>query len=162
LAALQHFSNFTLLIFNRMTIPRLTVSTPIEMIEHYMKDTMIEHLGIRLTAYGEGWVEATMPIDHRTFRPGGILHGGANLALAETIAGFGSMLTVDIQHYDVRGIQVSGNHTGKAEGTLVYARAEALHLGKRTQVWNVDIKSESGNLISTARVTNMIVKRNEK
>ena len=145
-----------------MTIPKLTVITPIEMIEHYLKNTMIEHLGIRLTAFGEGWVEATMPIDHRTFRPGGLLHGGANLALAETIAGFGSMLTIELPDYDVRGIQVSANHTGKAEGNLVYARAEALHLGKRTQVWNVDIKSESGKLVSTARVTNMIVKRNGK
>ncbi|MGE5394774.1 MAG: PaaI family thioesterase [Candidatus Saccharibacteria bacterium] len=145
-----------------MTIPKLTKDTPLEMIGQYMKNTMIEHLGIQLTAFGDGWVEATMPIDHRTFRPGGILHGGANLALAETIAGFGSMLTVDIQEHDVRGIQVSGNHTGKAEGTMVYARAEALHLGKRTQVWNVDIKSESGKLVSTARVTNMIVKRNGK
>ena len=145
-----------------MEIPKLTITTPIEVIEHYLKNTMIEHLGIRLTAYGEGWVEATMPVDHRTFRPGGFLHGGANLALAETVAGFGSMLAVDIQEHDVRGIQVSANHTGKAEGNTVYARAEVLHFGKRTHVWNVDIRSESGKLVSTGRVTNMIVKRNGK
>jgi len=144
-----------------MTIPKITVTTPIEMIDHYLKNTMIEHLGIRLTAFGEGWVEATMPVDYRTFRPGGFLHGGANLALAETVAGFGSMLTVDVQEYDIRGIQVSANHTGKADGGIVYARAEVLHLGKRTHVWNVDIRTESGKLISTARVTNMIVKRHE-
>lgn len=131
------------------------------MIGPYLKNTMIEHLGIRFTSYGEGWVEATMPVDHRTFRPGNLLHGGANLALAETIAGFGSMLTIDIQEYDVRGIQVSANHTGKADTGLVYARAEILHLGKRTHVWNVDIRSESGKLLSTGRVTNMIVKRHE-
>lgn len=145
-----------------MEIPKLTYSTPVEMLGHYIKNTMIEHLGIRFTSFGEGWVEATMPVDHRTFRPGGLLHGGANLALAETIAGFGSMLTIDIQEYDVRGIQVSANHTGKAEEGAVYARAEILHLGKRTHVWNVDVKSESGKLLSTARVTNMIVKRNGK
>jgi len=127
-----------------------------------MKNTLIENLGIHFTAYGEGWVEATMPVDRRTFRPGGFLHGGANLALAETVAGFGSMLTVDIQEYDVRGIQVSANHTGKADGGLVFARAEVLHFGKRTHVWNVDIRSESGKLVSTSRVTNMIVKRNGK
>ena len=145
-----------------MEIPKLTITTPVEMIEHYLKNTMIEHLGIRLTAFGEGWVEATMPVDHRTFRPGGFLHGGANLALAETIAGFGSMLAVNNQEYDVRGIQVSANHTGKAEGDMVYARAEVLHFGKRTHVWNVDIRTKSGKLISTGRVTNMIVKRNGK
>jgi 1,4-dihydroxy-2-naphthoyl-CoA hydrolase len=145
-----------------MDISKLTYSTPVEMLDVYLKDTMVEHLGIRFMAYGEGWVEATMPVDHRTFRPGGYLHGGANLALAETIAGFGSMLTVDIQEYDVRGIQVSANHTRLADGVLVYARAEMLHMGKRTHVWNVDIKSESGKLVSTARVTNMIVKTHEK
>ena len=145
-----------------MEIPKLTIATPVEMLGHYLKNTMIEHLGIQFTSYGEGWVEATMPVDRRTFRPGGMLHGGANLALAETIAGFGSMLSVDIQEYDVRGIQVSGNHTGKADGSAVYARAEVLHQGKRTHVWNVDIRSESGKLISTSRVTNMIVKRHER
>lgn len=145
-----------------MTIPKLTIHTPVEMLEPYLKNTLIEHLGIRIVSYGEGWVEATMPIDHRTARPGGLLHGGANLALAETVAGFGSMLTVDIQECDVRGIQVSGSHTGKADSGLVTAHAEAIHLGKRTHVWNVDIRNEAGKLISTARVTNMIVKHHEK
>ena len=145
-----------------MDIPKLTVNTPVELIGKYLINTMVEHLGIQFTSYGEGWVEATMPIDHRTSRPGNMLHGGANLALAETIAGFGSMLLVDNQEYDVMGIQVSANHTGKAEGAEVFARAEALHLGKKTQVWNVDIRNESGKLISTARVTNMIVKRHNK
>jgi uncharacterized protein (TIGR00369 family) len=82
--------------------------------------------------------------------------------LAETIAGFGSMLEVDIQEYDIRGIQVSANHTGKADSDTVFARAEVLHLGKRTHVWNVDIRNSAGKLVSTARVTNMIVKRHEK
>lgn len=145
-----------------MNIPKLSVETPVEMLDYYLKNTMVEHLGIQFTGYGEGWVEATMPVDHRTFRPGNILHGGANLALAETIAGFGSMLTVDITLFDVRGIQVSASHTGKAEEGTVFARAEALHIGKRTHVWNVDIRSASGKLLSTARVTNMIVKRDGK
>jgi 1,4-dihydroxy-2-naphthoyl-CoA hydrolase len=160
LAALSHFPNFTLLILLRMDIPKLTIDTPVEMLSHYLKNTMVEHLGIRFTSYGDGWVEATMPVDYRTFRPGGLLHGGANLALAETIAGFGSMLAVDIQEFDVRGIQVSANHTGKAEGGTVYARADVIHLGKQTHVWNVNIQSEEGKLLSTVRVTNMIVKRN--
>lgn len=145
-----------------MEIPKLSYSTPVEMVGLYLKDTMVENLGIVFTGYGEGWVEATMPVDHRTFRPGNILHGGANLALAETIAGFGSMLAVNIQEYDVRGIQVSASHTGKADCGPVYGRADVLHMGKRTHVWNVDIRNASGKLISTARVTNMIVKRHEK
>jgi uncharacterized protein (TIGR00369 family) len=143
-----------------MEIPKLTFTTPVEMLAPFLKDTLVEHLGIRFTSYGDGWVEATMPVDYRTVRPGGMLHGGANLALAETLAGFGSMLVVDIQEYDVRGIQVSGNHTGKAESGTVYARAEVIHQGNQTHVWNVNIRSEVGKLLSTVRVTNMIVKRN--
>jgi 1,4-dihydroxy-2-naphthoyl-CoA hydrolase len=145
-----------------MEMPKLDYSTPLEIVANYLKDTMIDHIGIHFTGYGEGWVEATLPVDHRTFRPGNMLHGGANLALAETIAGFGSMLAVDTQEYDVRGIQVSASHTGKADSDLVYARADALHMGKRTHVWNVDIRNSAGKLVSTARVTNMIVKRHEK
>jgi uncharacterized protein (TIGR00369 family) len=72
------------------------------------------------------------------------------------------MLTVDIQEYDILGIQVSANHTGSATEGMVYARAEIVHPGNQTHVWNVEIRSESGKLFSTARVTNMIVKRNGK
>lgn len=145
-----------------MTFPKLTIETPVELINLFAKNTMVETLGICFTAVGEGWVEATMPVDKRTLRPGGLLHGGANLALAETLAGLGSMLLVDINEFDVRGIQVSANHTGGAsEGTL-FARAEIIHSGNQTHVWNVEIKNEAGKLISTGRVTNMIVKRNGK
>lgn len=145
-----------------MIFPKLTVDTPIELINQYVKGTMVENLGIRFIAVGDGWVEATMPVDHRTSRPGGLLHGGANLALAETIAGLGSMLTLDLNEFDVRGIQVSANHTGGATEGTVYARAEIVHPGTQTHVWNVEIKNEAGKLISTGRVTNMIVKRNGK
>lgn len=142
--------------------PKLNITTPIELINQFAKNTMVENLGIRFTAVGEGWVEATMPVDHRTSRPGGLLHGGANLALAETIAGLGSMLTVDINEFDVLGIQISANHTGSASSGMVFAHAEILHPGNQTHVWNVEIKNDAGKLISTGRVTNMIVKRNGK
>lgn len=145
-----------------MKFPKLTITTPIELINQYIKNTMVDHLGIRFTALGEGWVEASMPVDQRTFRPGGFLHGGANLVLAETVAGLGSMLMVDIKEFDILGIQVSANHTGSMAEGSVYARADIVHSGNQTHVWNVEIKNETGKLISTGRVTNMIVKRNEK
>jgi 1,4-dihydroxy-2-naphthoyl-CoA hydrolase len=72
------------------------------------------------------------------------------------------MLSVDINEFDVLGIQVSANHTGSTIGGIVYARAEIIHPGFQTQVWNVEIRNEDGKLVSTARVTNMIVKRNGK
>ncbi|MDP2337170.1 MAG: PaaI family thioesterase [Bacteroidota bacterium] len=145
-----------------MIYPKITVNTPIELINQYSKNTMVDHLGIQFTALGEGWVEASMPVDYRTFRPGGLLHGGANLALAETIAGFGSVLAIDTRKFDTLGIQVSANHIGSAEEGTVYARAEIVHQGNQTHVWNFEIRNESGKLLSTGRVTNMIVKKNGK
>ena len=140
-------------------LPKLTITTSIELINQFAKNTMVEHLGIRFTAVGEGWLDASMPVDHRTSRPGGLLHGGANLALAETMAGLGSMLAVDIQEFDVRGIQVSGNHTGSVSEGTVFAHGEIVHPGSRTHVWNIEIRNTIGKLVSTVTVTNMIVKR---
>ena len=145
-----------------MIFPKLSISTPLDLINQYTKNTLVDHLGICFTAIGDGWVEASMPVDHRTARPGGFLHGGANLALAETLAGLGSMLAVNIEEFDILGIQVSANHTGSIDRGIVYARAEIVHAGIQTHVWNVEIKSETGKLISSGRVTNMIVKRNGK
>ena len=143
-------------------IPKLTPSTPMELINKFAKNTLVSHLGIIFTAVGEGFVEASMPVDNRTFRPGGFLHGGANLVLAETVAGLGSMVTVDLEEFDVLGIQVSGNHTGSMTEGMVFARADVVHFGTQTHLWNVEIRNADGKLISTARVTNMIVKRNGK
>jgi hypothetical protein len=72
------------------------------------------------------------------------------------------MLTIDIQEFDVLGMQVSANHTGSVSEGSVYARADIVHAGIQTHVWNVEVRNEAGRLISTARVTNMIVRRNEK
>jgi len=145
-----------------MMYPKLTINTPLALINQYAQNTLVDRLGICFTALGEGWVEASMPVDERTCRPGGFLHGGANLALAETLAGLGSMLIVDIQEFDILGIQVSANHTGSVTEGTVYARAEIVHQGNQTHVWNVEMKNETGKLVSTARVTNLIVKRNGK
>lgn len=120
--------------------------------------TFISFLGIEFLDYGEDFVEARMPIDNK-LQPMGLLHGGASLALAETIASGGSYLLIDIQKYDVVGLQVSGNHLSPvSEGTL-FARAEIIHKGKKTHVWDVKIKSDEGKLISVARVTMMVIKK---
>jgi hypothetical protein len=142
--------------------PKLTLSTPIGLINQFAQNSLVSHLGIEFTAIGDGFVEASMPVDERTFRPGRFLHGGANLALAETLAGLGSMLVVDLEEFDVLGIQVSANHTGSVTGGKVLARAEVVHYGTQTHLWNVEVRNQSGKLVSTARVTNMIVRRNGK
>ncbi len=145
-----------------MDYPNLSVNTPIELINQFTKGTLVDNLGIVFTEVGTGFVKATMPVDKRTFRPGGTLHGGASLALAETVAGLGSMLMVDFSEYDIKGIQISANHTSSMAEGMVYAIAKILHAGKQTHVWDVRIEDKEFRLISTERVTNMIIKKNDK
>ena len=145
-----------------MEYPKLSIDTPIGLINQFTKNTLVDALGIVFTEVGADFVKATMPVDHRTFRPGGMLHGGASIALAESVAGLGSMLLIDFDKYDSRGIQVSANHTGSIAEGMVFATAKILHAGKQTHVWDVRIEDENGRLISVERVTNMIIERNDK
>ena len=104
-------------------------------------------------------VEATMPVDHRNRQPFGILHGGATLALAETVAGFGSMIICNPDEYVV-GMQVSGNHISSAhEGDTVRAVGTIVHKGRSSHVWNVDVFTSTGKLVSSVRVVNSVMKR---
>jgi len=123
------------------------------------KGTMMEKLQIEYTEATEGMVKAKMPVNERTIQPMGILHGGASLAIAETIAGIGSSLLVDREIYTVRGAQVSANHIGVADKGFVIAEANLIHKGKNTHVWNIDISRESGEPVSTIRITNFIIKK---
>ncbi len=122
-------------------------------------NTLMHSLGIRCTHLEPGRVEATMPVDIRTRQPMGILHGGASLALAETVAGFGSVILLDEDEMQV-GMQVSGNHISSAhEGEVVKAIGTIIHKGKSSHVWNVDITTQGGKIISTVRVVNSILRK---
>ncbi len=122
------------------------------------RNTLVDHLGMEYTAAGEGWLEVRMPIDRRTCRPDGALHGGANMALAETVAGaLSSMSMPEELRFHVFGIEVNGNHMRQAQGQYVIARGEFVHRGKRTHVVQVEIRDEFGTLVTVNRVTNMIV-----
>ena len=119
--------------------------------------SMVGTLGIRfLSREKDGTLRATMPVDHRTRRPGGILAGGASLALAETVAGFAS-LRICPKGKQAFGIQISANHIAMVkEGDTVTATASPIHLGRTTHIWNVDVRSSENKLISSVRVTNFI------
>lgn len=121
--------------------------------------TLMSTLGIKCTRLEEGYVECTMPVDGRTQQPMGILHGGASLALAETAAGYGSLLLLKENEIQV-GMQVSGNHVSSAVvGDTVTAIGTIIHRGRSTHVWNVDIISSRGKLISSIRVINSILNK---
>jgi uncharacterized protein (TIGR00369 family) len=130
----------------------------IEALNDLCKGTFISFLGIQFIDFGEDYIEARMPVDNK-LQPMGLLHGGASLALAETIASGGSYLLVDPEEYDVLGLQVSGNHISTVTNGTLYARADIIHRGKTTHIWDVKIKGDNGKLISVTRVTMMIVKK---
>jgi 1,4-dihydroxy-2-naphthoyl-CoA hydrolase len=144
-----------------MDFTLLNTDTPVTWINQATQNSLIGNLGIEITVISEGNVEGFLVLSKKNSRPDGILHGGANLAMAETLAGLGSMLLVDLQEFDVLGSHVSGNHTGILTKGKAIAVAKIIHQGNKTHVWNVDVKTEEGRLISSIRVTNMIVKRND-
>ena len=138
-------------------IPEATI----EQLNELNKNTMMEVIGVEYMEAGEGYLKARMPVIDATKQPNGILHGGANLALAETVAGLGSALLVNLDKYAVRGAQVSANHVGTASEGWVYAEGNLIHKGKNTHVWNIDIRNEKGKLLSSCRLTNFIILTNE-
>lgn len=123
------------------------------------KHALMGNLGIQYTYADAGRIEATMPVDKRTRQPFGILHGGATLALAETIAGLGSMVIVEPDEFVV-GMQVNGNHISSAhEGDTVRAVATIIHQGRSSHIWNVDVFTSTDKLVSSIRVMNSVLKR---
>ncbi len=141
-----------------MKMNSLSINTPLEQVNEMVKNTLVDNLGILFTKVEKGRVEATMPVDHRTIQPAGILHGGATIALAETVSGLGSTLLIDFETRDTRGIQLSTNHISSAREGEVLGVATIVHQGETTHIWNVDV-FQGERLISSIRVTNMIIQR---
>lgn len=132
---------------------------PLDQLNARAQHALMGNLGIQYTYASEDRVEATMPVDERTRQPFGILHGGASLALAETVAGLGSMILAKPDEIVV-GMQVSGSHVSSAhEGDTVRAVGTILHKGRSSHVWNVDIFTSTDKLVSTVRVINSILKK---
>ncbi len=127
------------------------------------RNTLMGSLGIEYLEVETGYVRARMPVDRRTLQPvANILHGGASLALAETVGSLGSILITDMEKYDVRGAALSANHVRPVRAGWVYAEARLLHKGRNTHIWNIDILNDEKELVSSARLTNFIVPREEK
>ena len=120
------------------------------------RDTALEALGIEFTAIGDRELHARMPVDRRTVQPHGLLHGGASVLLAETLASVGGALCVP-EGYSCVGLEVNANHLRPAREGHVTGRATPLHLGRRIQVWEVRIENERGRLVCISRVTLAVV-----
>ena len=132
---------------------------PLDKLNEAGKHALMGNLGIQYTYASESRIEATMPVDERTRQPFGILHGGATMALAETVAGLGSMILCKPDEMMV-GMQISGNHVSSAhEGDTVRAVATILHKGRSSHIWNVDIYTSTDKLVSSVRVVNSVLKK---
>jgi len=130
----------------------------LDLINSMNKNTLMEKLGIECIELGEDYVVSKMPVDNRTHQPMGLLHGGASAALIESIGSMGSTLLLDITKQHPVGIEINANHVGGIRSGNVIARGKILHAGKRTHLWQVDIKEEgTKKLICTGRLTVMIV-----
>ena len=123
-------------------------------------DTGLNHsLGIEIVELGDHRVVATMPVDGRTHQPFGILHGGASIALAETVASLGAAGRIDREHFSAVGQEINGNHLRAVSQGIVTAVAVPVHVGRASQVWSIEIRDDAHRLVCIARCTIAIVAR---
>ena len=117
------------------------------------RGNLVGHLGIEYTNIGPDYLEAKMPVDHRTKQPQGLLHGGASVALAETIGSVAANLAVDTQAKYCVGLDINANHVRSVTEGYIYAIAKPLHIGKTTHVWQIHINNEDKKLVCISRLT---------
>jgi 1,4-dihydroxy-2-naphthoyl-CoA hydrolase len=122
-------------------------------------NTLVERLGMRITAIGEDHLSGTMPVDTRTLQPFGLLHGGASVALAETLGSVAANLTLESDREVAVGLDINANHIRSATSGQVFGTARPLHLGRTTQVWEIRIVDADDRLICISRLTLSIVPR---
>jgi 1,4-dihydroxy-2-naphthoyl-CoA hydrolase len=120
-------------------------------------NTMGQHLGIEFTEVGEDFLKGRMPVDHRTRQPYGLLHGGASVALAETLGSIASAFVVDRRQYNAVGLEINANHLRGVREGFVTGIARPLHLGKTTHVWDIRIYDEKEKLVCVSRLTVAII-----
>ena len=123
------------------------------------KNTLIETLGIEITEVGEDKIVATMPVTPKVHQPDGVLHGGATVALAETVGSIASFLSIDKDKQIVRGIEISANHLGSIREGLVIATAKPIHKGRTTHLWEIKIVDEQERLISICKLTTIVLSK---
>jgi uncharacterized protein (TIGR00369 family) len=117
------------------------------------KNTLMETLDIEVSEVGDDYLIAKMPVTPKVHQPDGVLHGGATVALAETVGSMASFVFLNTDDYYVRGIEISANHLKSISEGFVFAKATYLHKGRTTQLWNIRITDEADNLISIVKLT---------
>jgi len=126
---------------------------PLEQAQGLGRDTLIAHLGIELLAAGDDFLRARMPADPRTRQPAGVLHGGASVALAETLASWAATYCVDRSKNHCVGLEINANHVRPVREGYVYGIARPIHLGRSTHIWEIRITTEDDKLVCVSRIT---------
>jgi 1,4-dihydroxy-2-naphthoyl-CoA hydrolase len=130
----------------------------IEDIQQFKDANMIHHIGIALTELGDDYLKGTMPVDERTTQTMGILHGGASVALAETLGSIAANLVVDPAKFACVGLDINANHIRSVRQGFVTGTATAVHLGSTTHVWSIIIKDEKERIVCISRLTMAVLK----
>lgn len=129
----------------------------LEQLNGLSKNTLVGHLGIEITELTDEYIKATMPVDERTVQPMGLLHGGASVVLAETLGSLGATTKVDISKQYCVGLDINANHIKSARSGLVEGIAKPIHIGRKTQVWEINITNEAKELVCVSRITMAVI-----
>ena len=126
---------------------------PLELVKQHSENTLISQLGIEILEAGDDYLKGRMPVDARTQQPARMLHGGASVALAETLASWAATFVVDRQQFYCVGLEINANHVRAVGSGWVIGVARPVHLGRSTQIWDVRISDEADKLVCVSRVT---------
>ena len=131
----------------------------IEDINKFNQGCMVSHIGIEYTEVGNDYLCGKMPVDERTKQPLGLLHGGANVTLAETLGSMAAHLCLDTKKEYAVGLDINANHIKAAKSGYVYGKAQAIHIGKKTHVWEIKITNDEDQLVCISRITMAIIQK---
>jgi len=124
------------------------------------QNTLMETLNIEFTEIGDDFLVARMPVTAKVHQPDGVLHGGASVALAESVGSAGAMIFLNSNDIIIRGIEIAANHIKSVREGFVYAHATILHKGRTTQLWQIKIMNEDGALVSLVKLTTLTIPKN--
>ena len=131
----------------------------LDRINSWNANSMVDHIGIRIIEVGDDYLRGTMPVDARTKQPFGLLHGGASVALAETLGSTGAGLVVDPDKYRVVGQEINANHVRAVSEGFVIGTTRPVHIGKRSHVWEIRIADERDRLVCISRITMFVMEK---
>ncbi len=137
----------------------INTNIPLSEINKMSTNTLLEQLDIQIIKVNPDSIIGTMPVNHKTHQPMGLLHGGASAALIESLGSIGSSLIVDLKKQAVVGLEINVNHIKGAKEGIVTGEAKIIHCGKTTHIWQVDVKSEKGDLVATGRLTVIVIEK---